>query len=161
MNELTDCNGHAVAELRTKESSYLFWYDLGCRRGSMLGEISACCGIPRNYKVDSHLLHKKVSKNLLAVYGSPCSDGAVEEVGRRPWPEGSSVLQWIILQTQAQRGMPFAAVIGPTDPRWAYGRSSILVGNHSQSVRTFGYEMDRCVGLRWNSLAHTDNFGKG
>jgi len=30
-------------------------------------------------------------KILLAVEGSPCSDVAVEEVGRRPWPEGSSV----------------------------------------------------------------------
>ena len=30
-------------------------------------------------------------KILLAVDGSPCSDAAVEEVGRRPWPEGSSV----------------------------------------------------------------------
>jgi nucleotide-binding universal stress UspA family protein len=30
-------------------------------------------------------------KILLAIDGSPCSDAAVEEVGRRPWPEGSSV----------------------------------------------------------------------
>jgi nucleotide-binding universal stress UspA family protein len=30
-------------------------------------------------------------KVLLAVDGSPCSDAAVEEVGRRPWPEGSSI----------------------------------------------------------------------
>ena len=30
-------------------------------------------------------------KLLLAVDGSPCSDVAVEEVGRRPWPDGSSV----------------------------------------------------------------------
>jgi hypothetical protein len=30
-------------------------------------------------------------KILLAVDGSPCSDAAVEEVGHRPWPEGSSV----------------------------------------------------------------------
>lgn len=30
-------------------------------------------------------------KILLAVDGSPCSDAAVEEVGRRPWPEGSTV----------------------------------------------------------------------
>ena len=30
-------------------------------------------------------------KILLAVDGSPCSDVAVEEMGRRPWPEGSSV----------------------------------------------------------------------
>lgn len=30
-------------------------------------------------------------KILLAVDGSPCSDVAVEEIGRRPWPDGSSV----------------------------------------------------------------------
>jgi nucleotide-binding universal stress UspA family protein len=30
-------------------------------------------------------------KILLAVDGSPCSDAAVEEVARRPWPQGSSV----------------------------------------------------------------------
>jgi nucleotide-binding universal stress UspA family protein len=30
-------------------------------------------------------------KILLAIDGSPCSDAAIEEVGRRPWPEGSSV----------------------------------------------------------------------
>jgi nucleotide-binding universal stress UspA family protein len=30
-------------------------------------------------------------KILLAVDGSPCSDAAINEVGRRPWPEGSSV----------------------------------------------------------------------
>jgi nucleotide-binding universal stress UspA family protein len=30
-------------------------------------------------------------KFLLAVDGSPCSDRAVEEIGRRPWPEGSMV----------------------------------------------------------------------
>lgn len=30
-------------------------------------------------------------KILLAVDGSPCSDAAVEEIARRPWPEGSSV----------------------------------------------------------------------
>ena len=31
-------------------------------------------------------------KILLAVDGSPCSDAAVEEVARRPWPAGSSLL---------------------------------------------------------------------
>lgn len=30
-------------------------------------------------------------KILLAIDGSPCSDAAVAEVGRRPWPEGSSI----------------------------------------------------------------------
>jgi len=30
-------------------------------------------------------------KILLAIDGSPCSETAVEEVGRRPWPEGSAI----------------------------------------------------------------------
>jgi len=30
-------------------------------------------------------------KILLAVDGSPCSEAAIEELARRPWPEGSSV----------------------------------------------------------------------
>jgi len=30
-------------------------------------------------------------KILLAIDGSPCSDAAVEEVGRRPWPDGSAI----------------------------------------------------------------------
>jgi nucleotide-binding universal stress UspA family protein len=30
-------------------------------------------------------------KILIAVDGSPCSDAAVEEVSRRPWPDGSSI----------------------------------------------------------------------
>lgn len=30
-------------------------------------------------------------KILLAIDGSPCSDVAVEEVARRPWPQGSTV----------------------------------------------------------------------
>src|SRR5688500_14920005 len=30
-------------------------------------------------------------KILLAVDGSPCSDVAVEEIGHRPWPKGSSM----------------------------------------------------------------------
>jgi nucleotide-binding universal stress UspA family protein len=30
-------------------------------------------------------------KILLAVDGSPCSDAAVDEISRRPWPDGSSI----------------------------------------------------------------------
>jgi nucleotide-binding universal stress UspA family protein len=30
-------------------------------------------------------------KILLAIDGSPCSDRAIDEVARRPWPQGSSV----------------------------------------------------------------------
>ena len=48
-------------------------------------------------------------KILLAVDGSPCSDAAVEEVGRRPWPEGSSVK---VLST-------FELPTPPTPEAWA------------------------------------------
>ena len=30
-------------------------------------------------------------KILLAVDGSPCSDSAIEEIARRPWPQGSEI----------------------------------------------------------------------
>jgi nucleotide-binding universal stress UspA family protein len=48
-------------------------------------------------------------KILLAIDGSPCSDAAVEEVARRPWPEGSSVKVLTALETP----MP------PTPEAWA------------------------------------------
>jgi hypothetical protein len=46
---------------------------------------------------------------LLAIDGSPCSDAAVEEVARRPWPEGSMVKVLTALETP----MP------PTPEAWA------------------------------------------
>lgn len=48
-------------------------------------------------------------KILLAIDGSPCSDTAVEEVARRPWPEGSLVKVLTVLETP----MP------PTPETWA------------------------------------------
>jgi hypothetical protein len=48
-------------------------------------------------------------KILLAIDGSPCSDAAVEEVARRPWPEGSLVKVLTALETP----MP------PTPEGWA------------------------------------------
>lgn len=48
-------------------------------------------------------------KILLAIDGSPCSDAAVEEVARRPWPERSSVKVLTALETP----MP------PTPEAWA------------------------------------------
>ena len=48
-------------------------------------------------------------KILLAIDGSPCSDAAVEEVARRPWPEGSLVKVLTVLETP----MP------PTPEAWA------------------------------------------
>src|ERR1044071_520933 len=38
-------------------------------------------------------------KILLAIDGSPCSDAAVQEVARRPWPEGSSIKVITVLET--------------------------------------------------------------
>lgn len=48
-------------------------------------------------------------KILLAIDGSACSDAAVEEVARRPWPEGSFVKVLTALETP----MP------PTPEAWA------------------------------------------
>lgn len=48
-------------------------------------------------------------KILLAIDGSPCSDAAVDEVARRPWPEGSFVKVLTALETP----MP------PTPETWA------------------------------------------
>lgn len=48
-------------------------------------------------------------KILLAIDGSPCSDAAVEEVARRPWPKGSLVKVLTVLETP----MP------PTPETWA------------------------------------------
>ena len=48
-------------------------------------------------------------KILLAIDGSPCSDAAVAEVARRPWPEGSLVKVLTVLETP----MP------PTPEAWA------------------------------------------
>ena len=48
-------------------------------------------------------------KILLAIDGSPCSDAAVEEVTRRPWPDGSLVKVLTALETP----MP------PTAEGWA------------------------------------------
>jgi len=48
-------------------------------------------------------------KILLAIDGSPCSEAAVEEVARRPWPEGSLVKVLTALETP----MP------PTPEGWA------------------------------------------
>lgn len=37
-------------------------------------------------------------KILLAIDGSPCSDAAVAEVARRPWPQGSTVMVMTALE---------------------------------------------------------------
>lgn len=48
-------------------------------------------------------------KILLAIDGSPCSDAAVEEVARRPWPDGSSVMVLTALEPP----------VPPTPHAWA------------------------------------------
>lgn len=71
-------------------------------------------------------------KILLAVDGSPCSDAAIDEVGRRPWPEGSTVK----VLTAYELPMP------PTPEAWA------LPGNYFE-------EMD--VALRKQAQAIVDS----
>jgi len=48
-------------------------------------------------------------KILLAIDGSPCSDAAVEEVARRPWPEGSLLKVLNVFETP----------LPPTPETWA------------------------------------------
>jgi nucleotide-binding universal stress UspA family protein len=48
-------------------------------------------------------------KILLAIDGSPCSDAAVEEVARRPWPEGTSLKVLTV----------FEPPLAPTAESWA------------------------------------------
>lgn len=49
-------------------------------------------------------------KILLAVDGSPCSDAAVEEVARRPWPSGSEIHVLSAIEPAPAIAMPEAYV---------------------------------------------------
>ena len=68
-------------------------------------------------------------KILLAIDGSPCSDAAVEEVGRRPWPEGSIIK----VLTTYELPMP------PTAETWAlpinyFDEMDVALGKQAQNV---------------------------
>ena len=68
-------------------------------------------------------------KILLAIDGSPCSDVAVEEVGNRPWPEGSTVK---VLTT-------YELPVPPTAETWAlplnyFDEMDVALGKQAQNV---------------------------
>lgn len=68
-------------------------------------------------------------KILLAVDGSPCSDAAVEEIARRPWPEDSSIK----VLTTYELPMP------PTPEGWAlpanyFGDLDAALQKQAQSI---------------------------
>jgi nucleotide-binding universal stress UspA family protein len=68
-------------------------------------------------------------KILLAVDGSPCSDAAVEEVAKRPWPEGSIIK----VLTAYELPMP------PTAETWAlplnyFDEMDVALGKQSQNI---------------------------
>jgi len=68
-------------------------------------------------------------KILLAIDGSPCSDAAVEEVGKRPWPEGSRVK---VLTT-------YELPVPPTAETWAlplnyFDEMDLALGKQAQNV---------------------------
>jgi len=68
-------------------------------------------------------------KILLAIDGSPCSDAAVEEVGRRPWPEGT----FIKVLTTYELPMP------PTAETWAlplnyFDEMDVALGKQAQNI---------------------------
>jgi hypothetical protein len=68
-------------------------------------------------------------KILLAIDGSKCSDAAVEEVGNRPWPEGSMVK---VLTT-------YELPVPPTAETWAlplnyFDEMDVALGKQAQNV---------------------------
>lgn len=68
-------------------------------------------------------------KILLAVDGSPCSDAAVAEIARRPWPEGSAIK----VLTAFELPMP------PTPEGWAlpanyFDEMDVALRKQAQSV---------------------------
>jgi nucleotide-binding universal stress UspA family protein len=68
-------------------------------------------------------------KILLAVDGSPCSDAAVEEVAKRPWPEGSMIK---VLTT-------YELPVPPTAETWAlplnyFDEMDVALGKQAQNV---------------------------
>src|SRR5215510_1131014 len=68
-------------------------------------------------------------KILLAIDGSPCSDAAIEEVGKRPWPEGSIVK---VLTT-------YELPVPPTAETWAlpinyFDEMDVALGKQAQNI---------------------------
>jgi nucleotide-binding universal stress UspA family protein len=68
-------------------------------------------------------------KILLAIDGSPCSAAAIEEVGNRPWPEGSTVK---VLTT-------YELPVPPTAETWAlplnyFDEMDVALGKQAQNV---------------------------
>jgi len=68
-------------------------------------------------------------KILLAIDGSPCSDAAVDEVGRRPWPEGTLIK----VLTTYELPMP------PTAETWAlplnyFDDMDVALGKQAQNI---------------------------
>jgi nucleotide-binding universal stress UspA family protein len=83
-------------------------------------------------------------KILLAIDGSPCSDAAVEEVGNRPWPEGSTVK---VLTT-------YELPVPPTAETWAlplnyFDEMDQALGKQAQNV------VDRAIGKLKSKLNKT------
>jgi len=83
-------------------------------------------------------------KILLAIDGSPCSDAAVEEVSRRPWPDGSSIK----VLTAFELPTP------PTPEAWAlpanyFGEIDVALRKQAQNI------VDRTIAKLKPTLAKT------
>jgi nucleotide-binding universal stress UspA family protein len=70
---------------------------------------SALPNIFESWRVTKEQTRTVLMKILLAVDGSPCSDEAIEEIGRRPWPVSSEIK---VLTA-------FELAIPPTPETWA------------------------------------------
>lgn len=91
-------------------------------------------------------------KILLAIDGSPCSDAAVAEVARRPWPEGSALKVLNVQETP----MP------PTPETWAISASyfeEIEAALKKQGQRTIDNALQKLKTNKTLSLSSLLVFG--
>jgi len=91
-------------------------------------------------------------KILLAIDGSACSDGAVEEVARRPWPEGSSLKVLTVLEPP----------LPPTPETWAVPASyfeEIEAGLRKQGQNTIDSALQKLKTNKTLSLSSLNVLG--
>jgi nucleotide-binding universal stress UspA family protein len=137
------------------------------RRKPCCEKFQCCCEIPRNslslfslktnQRLLVHVVHTaaaggNVMKILLAIDGSPCSDAAVAEVARRPWPQGSALKVLNVQETP----MP------PTPETWAISASyfeEIEAALKKQGQRTIDNALQKLKTNKTLSLSSLLVFG--
>ena len=87
-------------------------------------------GCSNNYWFVSTTKERDTMKILLATDGSSCSDAAVSEICRRPWPEGTEVR--------------IITVDAPWTEELLRGRSSSMFDEMNKQLRAEAWQSQRC-----------------